>query len=502
MRRIVPELVLENTELDGLSERSALQSFDPATGDLLWSGPVGDVELEVATARADWVVWASRSMSVRAETLRRFGNVVRSRHDELTTLISCETGKPQWEARNEVDAVLARIEASVSAYTERTGTRLLEGALGVRSALRHKPHGIVGVLGPYSFPLLLPISHIAPALLAGNSIVFKPSERTPATGALLVECLRTAGVPDSSVRLLIGGPDIGKKLAIHPGVDGLLFTGSADVGLGLHRLYSEMPNKMLALEMGGNNPIIVWEAPDVQQAAILVVQSAFLSAGQHCMAARRLIVQDGKEGPLLEQVATLIDRLIVDKADCKPAPFMGPMIDMDVADAMIEAFLDLMMKGGRPIKHMARPMPGRPFLTAGLIDVTDVERRPDVEYFGPMLQVIRVPDFDAALLEANATRFGLSASLVGGSPQHYDRFWANIRAGVVNWNRPTNNMMSSGPIGGVGLSGNHRPGGSYAADYCAYPVVSTEVENARASIGIGLRDRPGLANGRSDDPFA
>jgi succinylglutamic semialdehyde dehydrogenase len=123
-----------------------------------------------------------------------------------------------------------------------------------------------------------------------------------------------------------------------------------------------------------------------------------------------------------------------------------------------------------------------------LIDVTEVRDRPDEEIFGPVLQLIRVKDFDAAIDEANATRFGLAASLIGGSPELYDKFWANVRAGVINWNKPTNGAPSNAPFGGIGLSGNHRPSAFYAADYCAYPVTSVEADNPRAAIGEGLRD--------------
>jgi succinylglutamic semialdehyde dehydrogenase len=113
--------------------------------------------------------------------------------------------------------------------------------------------------------------------------------------------------------------------------------------------------------------------------------------------------------------------------------------------------------------------------------------RPDVELFGPILQVIKVDDLDQAIAEANSTRFGLVAAMVGGTPQDYNRFWAQARAGIVNWNRPTINPSHAAPVGGIGLSGNHRPTGSYAADYCAYPVASGEVDQPRATIGIGLR---------------
>jgi succinylglutamic semialdehyde dehydrogenase len=122
------------------------------------------------------------------------------------------------------------------------------------------------------------------------------------------------------------------------------------------------------------------------------------------------------------------------------------------------------------------------------MDVTAIAERPDEELFGPVLQVIRVKDFDAAIAEANNTNFGLAASLIGGSPKQYERFWANVRAGVINWNKPTNGAPSNAPFGGVGLSGNHRPSAFYAADYCAYPVTSSEADVARAAIGEGLRD--------------
>jgi succinylglutamic semialdehyde dehydrogenase len=364
----------------------------------------------------------------------------------------------------------------------------MEAALGNRIAVRHKPHGVLAVLGPYNFPAHLPNGHIVPALIAGNAVVFKPSEKTPATGEFLVDCFHEAKIPHGVVRLLIGGPDQGRALAGHPGIDGLLFTGSARAGMLLHRQFAETPQKILALELGGNNPLVVWSAKDIDSAAAIVVQSAFLSAGQRCTAARRLIVEDGKEEPLLDAVKKLIDRLIVDGPLADPQPFMGPLIDNAAADHVQEQWLNLMMKGGKPICRLDRRAKDLPFLTPGLIDVTDLRDRPDEEIFGPVLQLIRVKDFDAAIAEANNTRFGLAASLVGGSPEMYDRFWAGVHAGVINWNKPTNGAPSNAPFGGVGMSGNHRPSAFYAADYCAYPVTSSEADRPRAALNEGLTD--------------
>jgi succinylglutamic semialdehyde dehydrogenase len=467
---------------------SELISTEPATGAEFWRSAISDVDAEVAIARAAWPDWGARPLTVRIETMRRFVNVVRQKAEALANCIARETGKPLWEARTEVESVMNKVDISVRAYAERTPQRRLEGNMGARTAVRHKPHGVMAVLGPYNFPAHLPNGHIVPALIAGNAIVFKPSEKTPATGQMLVECFHEAGVPTGVLRLVIGGIDEGKRLVAHPHVDGILFTGSARTGVILNRQFADQPGKMLALEMGGNNPMVVWDTPDVHTAAVLVVQSAYLSAGQRCTAASRLIVRDGMHEPLIAEIAKLVDRLIVDEPFADPAPFMGPVIDDETADGLQESFLELMMKGGVPIKQLHRPASDRPFLTPALIDMTNASERPDTELFGPILQMVRVPDFDAAITEANATRFGLSASLVGGTPEEYDRFWVNVRAGVINWNRPTNGAPSSAPFGGVGLSGNHRPSAFYAADYCAYPVVSTEEDQARAVIGIGLRD--------------
>jgi len=478
-------------EQERVTERPAtgtLVSLDPTTGEEIWTGTVGDASVEVTAARAGWPAWAAHSVAYRVEAVRRFANVVRSKEAEFAKLISRETGKPFWEARTEVAAVVNKVEISVDAYAERTPQRKLEAALGNKVAVRHKPHGVLAVLGPYNFPAHLPNGHIIPALIAGNAVVFKPSEKTPATGEFLVACLHEAKIPEEVVRLLIGGPHQGKQLAAEPGIDGLLFTGSVRAGQSLHRQFAETPQKILALELGGNNPLVVWNSKDLDAAAIIAVQSAYLTAGQRCTAARRLIVEDGKHGELIDAIKTLMDRMIVGEPFADPQPFMGPVIDMAAADHVQEQWLGLMMKGAKPIRHLDRPFADKPFLTPGLIDVTDLRDRPDEEIFGPVLQLIRVKDFDAAINEANNTRYGLAASLVGGSPEMYDKFWANVRAGVINRNKPTNGAPSNAPFGGVGLSGNHRPSAFYAADYCAYPVTSSEADRARAAIGEGLRD--------------
>ncbi len=464
-----------------------LVSHEPATGSELWRGAYGDVDDAVAKARKAWPKWASQPLANRIELVRRFANEVRKEHDEFAELIAKETGKPLWEARTEVEAVVGKVEISVKAYAERTGQRKLDSALQGSASLRHKPHGIMAVLGPYNFPAHLPNGHMVPALIAGNAVILKPSEKTPAVAEKLVSFFHKAGIAEAIVQLLIGGPDEGKGLVAHDGIDGVLFTGSAQVGIAINRKLATNPGKILALEMGGNNPLVVWDTPKINDAAALIVQSAFTTAGQRCTAARRLIVKSDIYDEVISAVKALTDRIIIGAPFDEPQPFMGPVIDNTTADNLTESFLYFLSNGGKPIKHMRRPDENLPFLTPAIIDTTDMKERPDVELFGPLLQVIKVDDFDEAIAEANKTRFGLSASLIGGSPQQYGQFWAQIRAGIVNWNRPTNGASSAAPFGGIGLSGNHRPAAFYAADYCAYPVASTEMEQPRASVGVGFK---------------
>lgn len=462
---------------------SDLVSLDPCTGEIVWSGAAGDVSAAVGAARAAFPAWARLGLDARFAHVRAFQRVVQDRAEDFARLISRETGKPFWETKTEVASVAAKVDISITAQAERAGTRSGEVG-GVRQTLRHKPHGVLGVLGPYNFPAHLPNGHVVPALLAGNTIVFKPSELTPAVGEFMVDCWVAAGLPAGVLNLVQGGGDTGRALA-GADLDGLLFTGSPHTGAALARQFADTPHRILALEMGGNNPLIVWDAHDLDAAAALIVQSAYLSAGQRCTGARRLIL--GPDGDaVLDRVTALIDRIIVGAPFDEPQPFMGPVIDGRAADRLQTGFTDLISRGGDVLRPLFR-RDERPLLTPGLIDVTRVANRADEEFFGPLLQVIRVADFDAALAEANATRFGLSAGLIGGDAALYDRFWAETRAGVVNWNRPTNGAASNAPFGGVGLSGNHRPSAYYAADYVAFPVASLEADTAAGSIATGLR---------------
>lgn len=464
--------------LAGLGE--PLQSLDPVSQALVWEGRGADaaqVDVAVTAARQAFSAWAGQSLDSRIAVLERFAVHLKDRAQQLAQTIGEETGKPLWEAATEVTSMVGKVAISIQSYRERTGEKRSQVA-EANSVLRHKPHGVVAVFGPYNFPGHLPNGHIVPALLAGNCVLFKPSELTPKVAELTVQCWIEAGLPAGVLNLLQGGRDTGIALAGHPGIDGLFFTGSSRTGNLLHAQFAGRPEKILALEMGGNNPLIVDQVADVDAAIYTIVQSAFISAGQRCTCARRLLVPQGAWGDaLLARLVEVVGRIRVGRFDAQPAPFMGSVISLTAAAQLLQAQRDLLGGGATALLAMTQPQVDAALLTPGILDVTAVSARPDEEFFGPLLQVIRYDSFESAIAEANATDYGLAAGLLSDSRARYEQFWLHSRAGIVNWNKPLTGAASSAPFGGIGASGNHRASAYYAADYCAYPVASLESDS-------------------------
>ncbi|WP_297510279.1 succinylglutamate-semialdehyde dehydrogenase [uncultured Caulobacter sp.] len=462
-------------------------STDPASGEVVWreaTASEADVAEAVAAARRAFPAWADQPREARIAILRRYKEVLVERTAAFAEALSRETGKALWETKAELGSMAGKVDLSIKAYDERTGVTDNPMPFG-RAVLRHRAHGVMAVLGPFNFPGHLPNGHIVPALLAGDTVVFKPSEETPLAGQLMVEALEAAGVPAGVVNLVQGGRETGQAL-INQEIDGLLFTGSAAAGAFFRRHFADRPDVILALELGGNNPLVVWDVGDAEAAAALVVQSAFITTGQRCSCARRLIVPDDASGrAVIEATAVLMDRLTIGPWNGEVEPFMGPLISVRAAQTA-RAVADTL--GGERIRALG-PVEGlgEAFVTPGMVDVTGVDT-PDEELFAPWLQVRRVASFDEALTAANATRYGLSAGLISEDSTLWERFLNLIRAGVVNWNRPTTGAAGSMPFGGLGASGNHRPSAYYAADYCAYPIASFEAP----AVVDTLKDIKGL----------
>jgi len=469
----------------------AVTSINPANNEIIWQGNTAtsaQVSLAVEAAREAQFDWFMLGASMRQAIVEAYRSELEAHKEEMSELIAQETGKPQWEAATEASAMIGKIALSIAAYNIRTGTNETEIPAG-RAVLRHKPHGVVAVFGPYNFPAHLPNGHIVPAILAGNTVVFKPSELTPNVAELMLKLWQKAGLPAGVINLIQGEIETGKALAAHPQIDGLFFTGSSRTGHILHRQYAGDPGTILALEMGGNNPLIVKGVVDTKAAVHDIIQSAYISSGQRCTCARRLYIEKGEAGDaLLTQLIAAIKQIKVSAWNVQPQPFMGSMISEGAAKSMIEAQQNLLNLGATSLVKLTHIEVGTGLVSPGLIDVTEVIELPDQEYFGPLLQVIRYQDFDQAIKLANYTRYGLSAGLLADNRDDYDYFLARIRAGIVNWNKPITGASGAAPFGGIGASGNHRASAFYAADYCAYPVASVEADSVSlpASLSPGL----------------
>jgi succinylglutamic semialdehyde dehydrogenase len=467
--------------------------FDPVTQQPIWQGAEATAD-EVAqacqSARAAFAAWARRPLAERLEVIQRFATLLEQNKQQLATVISRETSKPLWETLTEVQSMVAKVAISVRAYHERTGESLTEMADGAAS-LRHRPHGVLAVFGPYNFPGHLPNGHIIPALIAGNTVVFKPSELTPWTAEETVKLWQAAGLPDGVLNLVQGGRSTGEALAQSSEIDGLLFTGSANTGYHLHQQLAGAPEKILALEMGGNNALIIDEITDIDAVVNLTIQSAFVSAGQRCTCARRLIIKNGTEGDAFIQRLVEVTRdLVIGQWDAQPQPFMGGVISLNAAQQILQAQQRLIDLGATPLLSVTQPDANSSLLSAGILEVTGVSHVPDEEYFGPLSCIYRYDSFDEALKIANATRFGLSVGLVSPDRDLFEHLLIEARAGIVNWNKPLTGASSAAPFGGVGASGNHRASAFYAADYCAWPMASLESDQVnlpeKLSPGIVL----------------
>ncbi len=450
------------------------ESTDPAFENVLWTGNAAsshDVADAFEAARHAFDEWSRTSIEKRIEIVARFRDLALAAKTELGLLIAQETGKALWDATGEGGAISSKADISVSAYKDRTGSLERETAFG-KAALHHRAHGVFAVLGPYNFPAHLPNGQILPALIAGNTVVFKPSEHCPAVGEALIKLYEAAGFPPGVVNMVQGGRDTGAAILANPYLDGVLFTGSANTGAYIHKLFGGRPEIVLALEMGGNNPLIIWDAGDIQAAASIAVQSAFITSGQRCTCTRRLMIPKGEIGDqIVAEVLSQSNQLKLGSWKDGDEISTGPLVSSGIASHVVQAAEELSKKGAIVIKPAELSKNGSAFVEPGIYDVTGIDVV-DEEIFGPVLQIIRVADWDAAIKTANDTKFGLAAGLVSDDGALWEDFKLRIRAGVVNFNRPTTGAASFLPFGGPGASGNHNPGAYYAADFCAWPMAS------------------------------
>lgn len=487
----------------------SLRSHNPAKpSETVWQGsPVlSHVGSAVASARRALPVWASWPMEKRIAALRAVQALMRARVDEIAALIVRETGKAAWdslaEAKLLADKIDITLEVGANTGMARVGGFDLTLSPTRTGATRFRPHGVMAVVGPFNFPAHLPNGHMVPALAMGNTVVFKPSDKTPAVGQLLVrlfhEGLASVGAPDGVVNMLQGGAATASALVTHEDIDGVLFTGSWPVGRRILEANLDRPGRMIALEMGGNNAAVVMPDCDMKQAVIECVRSAFVTTGQRCTCTRRIIVHEAASREFIPMFQRLASTLVVGPPEGKGGSpvFMGPIIRGESVEAGLAFQNDLHKAGGKPlIESSAMESAERGhYITPGatLVDrfslSGDAKRDAgcDVEVFAPIVRLSVTDSFEDALVQANASRYGLAASIFTQDRGHIGRFLVEAKAGCVNVNTGTAGASSKLPFGGLDRSGNHRPAGSFSLDYCAFPVASMVETGSGATVPPGM----------------
>ncbi|MFZ4572814.1 MAG: aldehyde dehydrogenase family protein [Phycisphaerales bacterium] len=501
MQPFKSQLIAGEYERGGGRAVEARNPAHPAAVAFAWhESTPADIERALLAARGASATWRDWGFDRRARVLHAVAELASARVDDLAKLIREETGKPAWDAKAEAGLIAAKIGITLDAapgspLSRVTGAEFsLGGTKWART--RFHPHGVMAVIGPFNFPAHLPNGHIAPALAMGNTVVFKPSDKAPATGLALAELYREAlaieGGPPGAINVVQGGAGVASRLAGGEGVDGVLFTGSWPVGRRIIEANLDRPGRILALEMGGNNAAVILDDADLTQAVAECLRCAFISTGQRCTCTRRLIVQRAVADRVMATLVAGARELVV--GDPEGNVFMGPMVSEAARDAVLAAQGSFRAQGGRVLLEAGAPggdLDGW-YITPGVMEVGRFERGEqgagaDVEVFGPLLRISVVDSLDAAIDQANATEFGLAAAVFTRDEAKAESFAARVRAGCINWNCGTAGASSKLPFGGLGMSGNHRPAGAFSVDYCAYPVASMieRGEGWTAAVGMG-----------------
>ena len=448
---------------------------DDVVAEFPWRADTLDAAVDAA--KRAFPAWRDTPFEKRAELLRRYADAVTRNAERIAQCISREMGKVLWEARGEAKAMAGKV-----AITLEDGMRLVDDVQpeGVKGRVRYLPRGVLAVIGPFNFPGHLPNGHIVPALATGNTVVFKPASHTPGVAQIMAECFDEAGFPPGVFNVVVVPGRHGDRLVGHPDVDGVLFTGSTEVGMHIEKVTLDQPGKITALEMGGKNPAIVLDDAPFDQSLYEVLTGAYLTSGQRCTATSRVICQRGIADEFAERLAAATRKLGLGP-QYGEGVFMGPLVDARAADdfdawqrTAREEGAEELVAGGR---QQDPPVAGGAYVRPSVHRVAKVDaesRYQREELFAPDTCIYTVDAIDEAIALAEDTVYGLACSIFSQSENAYLEVVKRVRAGVINWNRSTVGANSRLPFGGMKASGNGHPAGLFSTLYCTYPVASLE----------------------------
>lgn len=441
-----------------------------------------DVDRAVDVASRAFRSYRKTPMASRLSMLKCFQGELKRRSAELVAILSRETGKPAWEAQTEVNAAINKVDITINESLKLVEQRIIDGVMDrTRGVEEHRPLGVIAVVGPFNFPVHLPNGHIVPALMMGNTVIFKPSEKTPLSGQLLIECYQSAGFPEGVVQMVQGEKEVGRRLCVHEAVSGVLFTGSYEVGVRIKQDTLQQHWKLVALEMGGKNPALILDDADVDCAVQECLVSSFITAGQRCSATSRILVHSNRVDEFVSKFHEAAKKFKI--GHYSQSPFMGPLIDESSVDRFIKfqgiatrESYELIMRG----KALSLQWKGN-YVTPAIALLQNWTKESieksvffQSEVFAPCVGIVPFQNNEEALFLANSTQYGLVASVFSKSEESFHRLGEDLEFGLLNWNRGTVGASSRLPFGGLKKSGNHFPTAYPSPFYCSYPVARLE----------------------------
>lgn len=464
----------------------------------LWEAGVfyDHVEAVIDSAQKGFESWRKLSFEERISYLKRYQEVVRKKKDDIALALALEVGKPLWEAKTEASALDSKVSVTITDSYERIKQKTLKEVMPkIDGHVVSRPLGPSFVIGPFNFPCHLANGQILASLLAGNSVIFKPSEKTIYSAQLMVECFHEAGFPEGVINFINGTGHTASKITSDPRIKGIFFTGSRNVGLKiLDNTYRDL-NKLVALELGGKNSTILHHDTNISHALPELLRASFLTSGQRCTSTSMILVHRKIEQEFIDQFKALTQRIRIAHPTSSPEPFMGPLID-EHAEKLYFDFCKFGVEEGAqelisPLKldvgfegHYVSPSihyMEKPDLSGKFIQE---------EIFGPNCFFIPYDDIEEAIHIANSTPYGLAASVFTRTPEIYQLCLRDIESGLINLNRSTVGATARLPFGGLKNSGNHRPAAVSMIDHCVGTVSSLETlddTSSKISDVVGLK---------------
>lgn len=471
-------------------------------GDLshvLWEAGIfyDHIEGVIQSAQKGFDVWRKLSFEERIGYLKKYQEIVRAKKDDIAMALALEVGKPLWEAKTEAAALDSKVTVTITDSYERIKQKTIKDVMPkIDGHIIQKPLGPSFIIGPFNFPCHLANGQIVSALLAGNSIIFKPSEKTIFSAQLMIECFHEAGFPEGVINFINGTGFTAGKMTSDKRIKGIFFTGSRNVGLKILENTHQDLNKLVALELGGKNSTIIHHDTNISHALPELLKACFLTTGQRCTSTSMILVHKKIEQEFIAQFKAVTEKIRVGHPLSTPDPFMGPLID-EQAQKMYFDFCDFGKKEGAeeivapkkldighegyyvsPSIHYAK----NPNLNGKFIQE---------EIFGPNCFFVPYDDIEEAIKIANCTPYGLAASVFTRSEDIYKLCLRDIDSGLINLNRSTVGATARLPFGGLKNSGNHRPAAVSMIDHCVGTVASLETlddTSSKMSDVVGLKE--------------